>query len=245
MIAGAVAVGLAACALLAVRALREGPRAWVAWLERGVGDGAVVLGGLGVQGWGVPAARWLWVAALSGASLPGFAAPAWVGAALVLVVTDAAWWWQHRWLHGRGWALHAVHHEASAMDVWCASRGTWWASLGFVYLWVDGLWLALLEDDRGVLFGVSVHAALDLWRHSGLDLPKPVSAALRGWIIRPCDHARHHDARAEAVNLGANWALWDVWAGTFRPGDSDVAQGMGRPTGLTPWRAALWPWGAR
>ena len=116
MIADAVAVGLAACALLAVRALREGPRAWVAWLERGVGDGAVVLGGLGVQGWGVPAARWLWVAALSGASLPGFAAPAWVGAALVLVVTDAAWWWQHRWLHGRGWALHAVHHEASAMD---------------------------------------------------------------------------------------------------------------------------------
>ena len=238
-------LGAFALGLLGLRAREDGWRAFGAWARGGWRDGVVVLGGLATQGLIVPMLRLVVAAGLASWLGGRVEAPAWCGALLVLGVTDAVWWWQHRWLHAAGWPLHAVHHEAEQMDVWCASRGTWWVSLGFVYLWLDALWLALLSDDRGVLVGIILHAALDLWRHSGLDLPEPLHGALRGWVIRPCDHARHHDRRAEAVNLGANWALWDVWAGTFRAGDVDVADGMGAPTGLTPWRAALWPWGRR
>ncbi|MFM2163271.1 MAG: hypothetical protein RLZZ383_2783 [Pseudomonadota bacterium] len=233
-----------ALALVALRARRDGWRAWVSWARGGPGDAVLVLGGLATQGLIVPAIRVAWATFL-GAHLGGaVAAGPWLGLFLVLVVTDGLWWLQHRWLHGHGWPLHAVHHEARRMDVWCTSRGTWWVSLGFVYLWVDALWLALLVDDRGVLWGMTMHAALDLWRHSGLDLPGPLHQALGGWIIRPCDHQRHHDASAEAVNLGANWAVWDVWAGTFRAGD-DASNRIGAPTGLAPWQAAVWPWGTR
>lgn len=227
---------LAFWACLAAVWLRPEGRA--ALRARTASDWGMDLANLGVQGWVVPlAAGWvghvLWTPLLAGGTLRiGVLG----GFVLAFVGVDALYYLNHRLLH-RFWPLHRVHHGAPAMDVWVTSRNTLWATAFVVYPWAHGLFLHLLDTPDGYLLGASATAALDLWRHSGMDVRVPL-------LVTPRHHAWHHSRSAPGVNFGANWIVWDQLFGTAHdPGRMPDAIGI--PTGLSTGRALLWPFGAR
>lgn len=205
------------------------------------------LSGLVVQGIGVPLlqvtlvrglGRW-WLPELEGSvSLP----PA-IAFLLSFVLVDYLYYWNHRLLHSRWlWPLHQVHHSVTQMDVLGSSRNTLWSSLLILYLWVNGLALYLLANPVAYLLGVSLTAALDLWRHSCLTPapPSPLYRWLSPWLILPQDHARHHGSLSAPANYGANLKLWDQWHGTWQPGDRQP-QPLGIAVELSLAQQLLWP----
>ena len=208
------------------RAMQQ--RTWQEW--------SLDLGNLVVQGVIVPA-----LAAVAGPMLwsgwfyaqswdVGF----WGGLAIQLFAVDWLYYWNHRLLH-RLWPIHRVHHSASAMDVWVSSRNTLWSSAFIIYFWANTLFLHTLRDPSGYLVGVALTAALDLWRHSPLQLAVP-------GLIQPRHHAWHHGPEGD-VNFGANWTLWDRLHGTFYdPGFPPHRLGVPAPRSWL--QAAFWPFGA-
>lgn len=133
------------------------------------------------------------------------------GFLLNFVVIDYAYYWNHRLLHGPLWRWHVVHHTARRLDVLVTARNTLWTPLLIVYVWMNALALFLLREPTGFLLGMSLTAALDLWRHSPLRAPRFVSLL----FITPHEHAWHHSRERTEVNFGANLSLWDRVHGTF------------------------------
>jgi sterol desaturase/sphingolipid hydroxylase (fatty acid hydroxylase superfamily) len=159
---------------------------------------------------------------------------------MCFIITDFMYYFNHRALHGAAlWPLHAVHHEPSRLDLFVSSRNTLWTNGLFVYLWVDGAWWFLLADPRPLAAAMATSAGLDLWRHSRLDPPEKIARWLRPWLILPADHERHHGHDAPLGNLGANLKVWDRLFGTLLT--PEVPARTGRHTGLSLWRAWLWP----
>ena len=223
-------------ACLAAVVSRKAGRA--ALRSRTQGDWWIDLVNLGVQGWAVPlGAGWLgsklWAPILPAGGLHlGFVG----GFVLAFVGVDALYYANHRLLH-RLWPVHRVHHGAPAMDVWVTSRNTVWATALVVYPWAHACFLHLLDVPEGYLLGASATAALDLWRHSGLDMRVPA-------LVTPRHHAWHHSRSHSHVNFGANWMIWDRLCGTaYDPGHMPAELGV--PTGLSPLRQLLWPFGAK
>jgi sterol desaturase/sphingolipid hydroxylase (fatty acid hydroxylase superfamily) len=130
---------------------------------------------------------------------------------------DYLYYWNHRLLHSSCfWPLHKVHHTMTQRNVLGTSRNSVWTSFCLIYLWVHALFIYLIADPSWYIFGVSLTAALDLWRHSEIE-PKSGSVLhrlLSPWLILPCDHAWHHSNDCEIVNYGANLKLWDILHGT-------------------------------
>lgn len=172
--------------------------------------------------------------------------PALVGFLLCTVLVDYGYYWNHRWLHGQGWPLHQVHHTLTHLDVLGASRNTLWSSFFILYLWVHGLMLYLLQNPRGYLWGISLTAMLDLWRHSRLG-PKPegwLYPLLSPWLVLPQDHAWHHAQQDHPGNFGANLKLWDKLHGTARH-CPDFPEVLGIDLSLRFWQKLLYPFQVR
>ena len=146
--------------------------------------------------------------------------PFWAAFLLSFVAIDYAYYWNHRLLHGALWRWHAVHHTAPRLDVVVTSRNTLWTPLLIVYLWAGVAAILLLRDPRGFLLGLSLTAALDLWRHSPLVPPPRVRRALARLLVTPHEHAWHHSRSRTDVNFGANFTLWDRLHGTFDATDA-------------------------
>ncbi len=193
---------------------------------------------LGVQGWLVPlGAGWLgthlWARVLPAGSLP---LGAFGGFVVAFVGVDLLYYLNHRALHAVAWPIHAVHHAAPRMDVLVSARNTAWTTAFLVYPWASSLFLHVLDVRSGYLVGAALTAALDLWRHSGLDAP----LAGRFGLVTPRLHAWHHAPEVQDRNFGANWTWWDRLFGTFHdPGTSPERVGI--PTGLSTWRELVWP----
>lgn len=142
--------------------------------------------------------------------------PVW-GFLVGFVVVDYAYYWVHRGLHHRGWfAIHAVHHTVTQMDMVGTARNTLWSSLLIPYLWANSLLLYLLDNPSGYLTAIALTYLLDLWRHSCLSpqFSSPLYRALNPWLILPQDHATHH-SRTSGGNFGANLKLWDKLHQTY------------------------------
>lgn len=159
-----------------------------------------------------------------------------------VVVVDYAYYWNHRWLHTKGWPLHQVHHTVTQLDVLGTSRNSLWSSFFILYLWIHALMLYLLQDQSGYLWGITLTAVLDLWRHSQLG-PNPNSFLyflLSPWLILPQDHAGHHGQQNHNCNFGANLKLWDRLHGTAQNTISLPAV-LGIKTSLTLWQKLFYP----
>jgi sterol desaturase/sphingolipid hydroxylase (fatty acid hydroxylase superfamily) len=141
--------------------------------------------------------------------------PSWLAFVISFVVIDYAYYWNHRLLHGALWRWHAVHHTASRLDVLVTSRNTLWTPLLIVYVWAGLAAILILRDPSAFLLGLSLTAALDLWRHSPLVPPQHVRAALSWIVVTPQEHAWHHSRSRTDVNFGANFTIWDRLHGTF------------------------------
>lgn len=139
--------------------------------------------------------------------------------AISFVVIDYAFYWNHRLLHGAWWRWHAVHHTARRLDVVVTSRNTLWTPLLIVYVWTTAAAVLVLRDPRGWLVGVSMTAALDLWRHSSMAVPTRARRALSLAMITPHEHAWHHSTSRHDVNFGANLSIWDRMHGTYAAPD--------------------------
>ncbi len=159
------------------------------------------------------------------------------------VLVDYLYYWNHRLLHSRYlWFAHRVHHTVTKMDVLGTSRNTIWSSFLILYLWVHGLMIYAIDDPTGYVFGVSLTASLDLWRHSRLSLPahrwrhQPITQ----WLIVPHDHAQHHSSNYTGYNFGANLNIWDKLHRTYRS-SNDYPEQLGIQVKLPLLRQLLAP----
>lgn|SRR6185436_14541749 len=189
---------LATLAMSGARFFAREPNAWL-----------VDASGLVVQG--LIAAAFAWIPYARGP----IDLPFWLAFAVSFAGVDYAYYWNHRLLHGALWRWHAVHHTAPRLDVLVTSRNTLFTPLVIVYLWSSLAALLLLRDASGFLLGMSLTAALDLWRHSPLVPPPRIRRALSRLFITPHEHAWHHSRDRHDVNFGANFTLWDRLHGTF------------------------------
>jgi sterol desaturase/sphingolipid hydroxylase (fatty acid hydroxylase superfamily) len=177
--------------------------------------------GLFVQGFVIPILQVVAIGKLSASVLPGWQgtiglSPV-LGFLLNFVAIDYLYYWNHRLLHGKAlWPVHQVHHSVTVMDVLGTSRNTLWSSFLIVYLWLNGLFVYLLDDPTWYLLGMSVTSALDLWRHSRFEVAagSGLDRVLSPWLMLPQDHRWHHGSAVLGCNFGANLKVWDRLHGT-------------------------------
>lgn len=232
--------------LLMILSLRL-PQGWQRLRAKPLADWLLDVCGLAIQGVMIPA---LQVGLLYGGL--SRLAPHWansitlspvVGFLICTVAIDYAYYWNHRWLHGIAWPIHKVHHTVTQLDVLSSSRNSVWSSFFILYLWVHTLMLYLLSEPSGYLWGISLTAMLDLWRHSRLG---PAAGCrwyrwLSPWLVLPQDHALHHaHAHGCGCNFGANFKIWDRLHGTARRAD-DFPNKLGIPTTMSFWQKLLYP----
>lgn len=180
--------------------------------------------------------------AVFGFPVDKFVISPWILFLLPLTMVDYLYYWNHRLLHGsRFWAFHRVHHSATQLDIWVTSRNSLWTPFLLVYVWFHAFLIFTLHDSSFYVFGMILHGALDLVRHSGIRTPAGLGF-LGHIFILPDDHQWHHSRDRYGVNFGANLSLWDRFHGTlYRPGVTPSAIGLEdrgnlRDELLFPWR---------
>ena len=164
------------------------------------------------------------------------------GFALNFFVVDYLYYWNHRLLHQRSlFPLHIVHHTVKHMDVFATSRNSLITSFFIVYLWVNGFLLYVTDLNGGVLLGMSVSAALDIWKHASLgkDHPQLQRRLSQMGIMTPLDHAWHHAQRLNK-NYGANLNWYDKLHRTYHASEV-YPERLGVKTTLKPWQKLLFP----
>lgn len=163
------------------------------------------------------------------------------GFLLNFLVVDYVYYWNHRFLHSRRlWATHKVHHSVTDMDVFATSRNTVWTSFLICYIWLNSIFLFLLDRPEGYLVGATVSASLDLWKHSKLNPWPWLEALLSTVLILPRDHAWHHGRDELYGNYGANLKIWDQIHGTWHPSKEDPSS-IGLNESLSLARKLFWP----
>jgi len=188
-------------------------------------DIALNLVGLGFQGLVVPVAGYLFAVLFLQTSLPSMAGTLqigfWGAFLLNIIGIDFVYYWQHRAFHRVPalWRLHLCHHATPRVDVWATARNTPTANFLLVYFLLNP-WIAFLCDrPEGFFAGAMVTAALDVLRHTDIDLDRLGLGRwvrlLEGIVVLPRDHHRHHDGDRPDVNFGANLIIWDRLFGTF------------------------------
>lgn len=221
-----------------------GKAGWERLRLRSAQDWLLDLIGLAVQGFVIPVLQVFAIGHLYQVLMPSWQGVVHLGAIgaflLNFVGVDYLYYWNHRWLHQRQlWPVHQVHHSVTEMDVLGTSRNTLWSSLLIVYLWVNGLFVYLLDDPKWYLLGMSVTSGLDLWRHSRFVVGRGLWW-LSPWLMLPQDHHWHHAQGVAGCNFGANFKLWDRWHGTAW--QSDVApEVLGTYLNLSVFRQLLFP----
>jgi sterol desaturase/sphingolipid hydroxylase (fatty acid hydroxylase superfamily) len=166
---------------------------------------------------------------------------------LSFVGVDYLYYWNHRWLHQGGWDAHKVHHTVTEMDVLGTSRNTLWSSFLIVYLWIHALMLFVIDEPSGYLVGVSLTAALDLWRHSHFSplanhhlLSSLAYKLTNVWLMLPHDHAWHHSNVNVGQNFGGNFKIWDKVHRTYVENDT-FPTSMGLKLNLTMFQKLICP----
>lgn len=179
------------------------------------------LSGFAMQGAVIPGAAYLISAIVLPRVVPdaqGILGLGFIGAFLLCFVgVDLLYYAQHVAFHRIGalWRLHRCHHASPTLSVWTTARNSLVTHFALVYLLVNP-WLAYLSGSvDGFLLAASLTASLDLWRHTRL-APRRYWSVLEWVLITPRLHHRHHDARDQGNNFGANLSLWDRAFGTLR-----------------------------
>lgn len=168
--------------------------------------------------------------------------PFW-GFILCFIGVDYLYYWNHRLLHHKKlFRIHWVHHTVKKMDVLATSRNTLWTSFLLVYLWINGLLLYITDFNQGLIWGMSLTACLDLWKHSTflqghLRLQRWLSHYLL--LMTPLDHAWHHASKLN-YNFGANLNLFDRLHGTYCA-EKQYPEHLGIQSPLRPWQMLIYP----
>lgn len=149
--------------------------------------------------------------------------------AVVLVLCDFAYYWEHRFSHrvGLAWATHSVHHSSPFFNI----------SVAYRFGPMDGIWplmfhlpLALAGFDPIVI--LACEAFVQFYQtalHTEVirKLPRPIEAIFN----TPSHHRVHHGANAAYIdkNYGGVFILWDRLFGTFSEEVEPVRFGLTNP----------------
>jgi sterol desaturase/sphingolipid hydroxylase (fatty acid hydroxylase superfamily) len=132
------------------------------------------------------------------------------------VLVDYLYYWNHRLLHKKqSWILHRLHHTSRHLDVFATSRNSFITSFLLLYVWVQVGAMFFLNDSTPFMAGLAFTFALDLWRHSGVNLPHRINQYLKYILILPGQHVLHHSISGRNRNFGANFSWWDLMHGTY------------------------------
>jgi sterol desaturase/sphingolipid hydroxylase (fatty acid hydroxylase superfamily) len=140
--------------------------------------------------------------------------PLWLQACLILVVTDFAGYWTHRWMHTPGpWRIHAVHHSSLDLDWLSAVRVH---PLNDVINRVAGaLPVLAIGAAPAALAGVTPLLTLfAIFLHANVDWDW---GPMRTVLASPRFHRWHHTCEAEGLdrNFAGLLPLWDRLFGTY------------------------------
>lgn len=151
----------------------------------------------------------------------------WWSLILVLILSDFAYYWEHRIAHVVRllWTQHAVHHSSRDYNMATAIR---FGPLEGVWSLIVHLPLVLLGfAPELVFFGVIVVLAYQTWLHTEL-IGKlgPLEWALN----TPSHHRVHHgsDDKYLDKNYGGITILWDRLFGTFQEEEETPRYGLKR-----------------
>ncbi len=163
--------------------------------------------------------------------------PSWLEILLVVLVFDAAIYWQHRLLHRIPllWRLHRVHHSDIALDVTTGVRFHPF-EIGLSMAIKLGLVAALGPHPAAVVIFEALLSAASLFTHADFAFPSRVERALRVAIVTPSMHRIHHSVRREETdsNYGFLLSLWDRLFRSYRARAAEPERSM--PLGLPQWR---------
>jgi sterol desaturase/sphingolipid hydroxylase (fatty acid hydroxylase superfamily) len=185
------------------------------------GDWIMNLSGFFMQGIVVPVAGYYLATDVFPEFLPEFQGtlPLGIAGAFMLnfIGVDFLYYFQHRAFHQVPWLwkLHAPHHYSPTLSIWATSRNALLTHFLFVYLLINPILGYLCNVPEAFFAGAMCTAALDIFRHSSIRAEWPL---LRGILVLPRDHHRHHDSDKVFSNYGANLLIWDRMFGTADPG---------------------------
>ena len=153
----------------------------------------------------------------------------WATILICLILADAAYYWEHRFMHrvNFAWATHTVHHSSPHFNI----------SVAYRFGPMDGLWpiffhlpLVLLGFNPFIVFFCEKFVQLfqtALHTEAVKKFPRPIEA-----IFNTPSHHRVHHASNEKY-LDANYAgiliIWDRMFGTFVREDEKVVYGLVKP----------------
>ncbi len=195
--------------------------------EKNISDWSIDLLSLTIQGIIVPVLQTLVLMNLLSNIVPNMEGslklPAIVSFLINFVFVDYLYYWAHRFLHHpKLWVWHRVHHSSKVMDVFVCSRNSLLTTFLLPYIWMNSIFLFLLEDKTAYITSMSITALLDAWRHSKLKLPSGVIGKFfRYFLITPIEHSTHHSKKLCQKNFAANLSIWDKIHGSYSSEESD------------------------
>lgn len=151
----------------------------------------------------------------------------WWSVALVVLLADVTYYWEHRIAHEVRllWTQHAVHHSSRDMNI----------ATGFRFGPLEGVWsliahipLALAGfAPEAIIFGVVAVLAYQTWLHTEL-IGK--LGPLERVLNTPSHHRVHHgsDDKYLDKNYGGILIVWDRLWGTFQVEEETPRYGLKR-----------------
>jgi sterol desaturase/sphingolipid hydroxylase (fatty acid hydroxylase superfamily) len=165
--------------------------------------------------------------------------------AALFVVTEFAYYWQHRASHRIRWmwATHAVHHSATKLNFTAAIRLGWTGNISGNFLFMLPLiWIGF--HPFAVIGMLGVNLFYQFFIHTEL-----VSrlGSLEWFLNTPAHHRVHHASNAACLdkNYGGILIVFDRLFGTFAeaPSDQPLRYGLvGGARSYNPVRIALGQW---
>jgi sterol desaturase/sphingolipid hydroxylase (fatty acid hydroxylase superfamily) len=149
----------------------------------------------------------------------------WGGAAVGVLLYEAAVYFWHRSMHGsdRLWrTFHQMHHSAERLDTY----GAFWFSpqdmIGFTALFSLCLTLVAGITAEATTLAIYVTTFFNVFQHANIRTPRWL-----GYLVqRPESHSYHHQRGVHAFNY-SDLPLFDLLFGTFNnPKDFAAEQGF-------------------
>jgi len=171
---------------------------------------------------------------------------------LLMLVTDFARYWLHRFYHQTaiGWRLHSIHHSAEHMD-WISGSRTHGVEtvLSTVVILAPAFLLGFSQSVINVYIVIAGVQAVFNHTNASVRL-----GPLRYLVVTPNFHHWHHSRDAEGLDrcYAAHFAFWDYLFGTAVKTDTNKIwpDNYGVVGGYVPegfWRQQLYPltWSGR
>jgi sterol desaturase/sphingolipid hydroxylase (fatty acid hydroxylase superfamily) len=145
---------------------------------------------------------------------PAAELPLWQQAIAILLISDFAGYWMHRWFHrGRLWRFHAIHHSSTELDWLAAARAHP----------VNDAVMRIVTTLPILLFGFAPKAVLGIvpivtfmavLGHANVDWDW---GPFRRVLASPRFHRWHHTSESEGGdrNFAGFFPVWDILFGTY------------------------------